>query len=99
MSLKDIVIFVGGAFSLDMSLHDISKGLLCSKGLSTKISSSGSFRSYPIAIQIIEAQSHLNKVIFLCMYLFCLIDLILYVPSTIFQLCRDGSAWVEPVLS
>ena len=26
-------------------------------------------------------------------------DLILYVPSTIFQLCRDGSSWVEPVLS
>ena len=23
--------------------------------------------------------------------------LILYVPSTIFQLCRDGSSWVEPV--
>ena len=31
--------------------------------------------------------------------LFCLFDLILYVPSTIFQLCRDGSSWVEPVLS
>ena len=30
---------------------------------------------------------------------FCLIDLILYVPSTIFQLYRDGSFWVEPVLS
>ena len=32
---------------------------------------------------------------------FCLIlfDLILYVPSTIFQLNRDGSSWVEPVLS
>ena len=29
----------------------------------------------------------------------CLFDLILYVPSTIFQLCRDGSFWVEPVLS
>ena len=29
----------------------------------------------------------------------CLFDLILYVPSTIFQLCRDGSSWVEPVLS
>ena len=28
-----------------------------------------------------------------------LFDLILYVPSTIFQLCRDGSSWVEPVLS
>ena len=25
--------------------------------------------------------------------------LILYVPSKIFQLCRDGSSWVEPVVS
>ena len=30
---------------------------------------------------------------------FCLFDLILYVPSTIFQLNRDRSSWVEPVLS
>ena len=30
---------------------------------------------------------------------FCLFDLILYVPSTIFQLNRDGSSWGEPVLS
>ena len=29
----------------------------------------------------------------------CLFDLILNVPSTIFQLYRDGSSWVEPVLS
>ena len=29
----------------------------------------------------------------------CLFDLILYVQSTIFQLNRDGSSWVEPVLS
>ena len=29
----------------------------------------------------------------------CLFDLILYVPATIFQLYRDGSSWVEPVLS
>ena len=28
-----------------------------------------------------------------------LFDLILYVPSTILQLNRDGSSWVEPVLS
>ena len=28
-----------------------------------------------------------------------LLVLILYVPSTIFQLNRDGSSWVEPVLS
>ena len=27
--------------------------------------------------------------------LVCFFDLILYVPSTIFQLCRDGSSWVE----
>ena len=30
---------------------------------------------------------------------FVLFDLILYVPSTIFHLNRDGSSWVEPVLS
>ena len=29
----------------------------------------------------------------------CLLDLILYIPSPIFQLNRDGSSWVEPVLS
>ena len=29
----------------------------------------------------------------------CLFDLILCIPSTIFQLNRDGSSWVEPVLS
>ena len=28
-----------------------------------------------------------------------LFDLILYTPSTIFQLCREESSWVEPVLS
>ena len=28
-----------------------------------------------------------------------LFDLILNAPSTIFQLNRDGSSWVEPVLS
>ena len=31
--------------------------------------------------------------------LFVLFDLILYVQSTIFQLNRDGSSWIEPVLS
>ena len=29
----------------------------------------------------------------------CLFDLILYIALTIFQLYRDGSFWVEPVLS
>ena len=30
---------------------------------------------------------------------FCLFDLILYVPSTIFKLNRDGTSWVKPILS
>ena len=28
-----------------------------------------------------------------------LVDLVLYVTVKIFQLCRDGSSWVEPILS
>ena len=32
-------------------------------------------------------------------FVYSLFDLIHYVPSTIFQLNRDGSSWVEPVLS
>ena len=39
----------------------------------------------------------LGLMVLLC--LFRLFDLILYVPSTIFQSNRDGSSWVEPVLS
>ena len=35
----------------------------------------------------------------LIVFLVCFFDLILNVPSTIFQLNRDGSSWVEPVLS
>ena len=38
----------------------------------------------------------LRKPILICA---CLFDLILYIPSTIFQLNRDGSSWAEPVLS
>ena len=39
---------------------------------------------------------HQDFIFFVCIHLF---DLILYVPSTIFQLIIDGSSWVEPVLS
>ena len=38
-----------------------------------------------------------NAAFHLCLH--GLFDLILYVPSTIFQLNRDGSSLVEPVLS
>ena len=33
------------------------------------------------------------------MCLACLFELILYVPSTIFQLLRGGSSWIEPAVS
>ena len=39
------------------------------------------------------------KVYIVCSVHFVLFDLILYVPSKIFQLCRDVSSLVEPVLS
>ena len=29
----------------------------------------------------------------------CVLDLILYVPLTIFHLYRNGSSWVEPILN
>ena len=40
-----------------------------------------------------------SHVAFHIVCLFSLFDFILYVPSTIFQLNRDGSSWVEQVLS
>ena len=54
----------------------------------------GSLQSQPLAGHRIDP--------FRGRVLFCLFNffyLILYVPSTIFQLNRDGSSWVEPVLS
>ena len=35
-----------------------------------------------------------QKIVFVCLF-----DLMFYVPSTIFRLYRDGSSWIEPVLS
>ena len=39
------------------------------------------------------------KILIMFPIFFISFDLIIYVPSTIFQLNRDGSSWVEPVLS
>ena len=42
---------------------------------------------------------HMSKLFHLIEWDFvCLFDLIHYIQSTNFQLCRDGSSWVEPVL-
>ena len=40
-----------------------------------------------------------NVHLYLCLLFVCLFVYFDYVPSTIFQVCRDGSSWVEPVLS
>ena len=62
------------------------------KFLSLKIVLMTSNSAYPDEMQ----HSLFSKVPILCVSLFYLI---LYVPFTIFQLNRDGSSWVEPVIS
>ena len=50
-----------------------------------------------ITLKQVVAEKTVTKNVHMCYIV--LFDLFLYVPSTIFQLCRDGSSWVEPVLS
>ena len=61
------------------------------------------FLYFLVFCQIILNSDNVSKKIFgdfFCPFCFvCLFDLILNVPSTIFQLNRDRSSWVEPVLS
>ena len=45
-------------------------------------------------LEINPNNNNKNIMIFVCWF-----DLILYIPSTIFQLSREGSSWVEPLLS
>ena len=53
-----------------------------------------------VLLQTVKTQMKCSiKLHFIRVYTVCLFDLILYVPSTIFQLNGDGSSWVEPVLS
>ena len=71
---------------------------------------SGFMLKYEISTNIVPGKHHLmcwpmcllhTPVFFMwCQeHFICLFDLILYLPSTIFQLNRDRSSWVEPVLS
>ena len=57
------------------------------------------FVSRRSTLQTAWIQIRTDKMMILIFVCFCLFDLIRYVPSTIFQLNRDGSSWVEPVLS
>ena len=62
---------------------------------------SRSLHPYLLFFQLcfLSSKSYLTSGYELFFYMICLFDLVLYVPSTIFQLNRDGSSWVEPVLS
>ena len=50
-------------------------------------------------VRIVFQDSKRESVFMIYLLIVCLFDLILYVPSTVFQLYRDRSSWVEPVLS
>ena len=63
---------------------------------------------YCAVLRITQLERYTVRLKKLCLYqyscllvflFFFLFDLIIYVPSTIFQLNRDGSFWIEPVLS
>ena len=51
------------------------------------------------AFVICSLESVIAKLAKLSIDIVCLFDFISYIPSSIFQLYRDGSSWVEPVLS
>ena len=56
-----------------------------------------------LSLHMSKCQSHVAAIFMLLVLKNCLndilFDLILYIPSTIFQLNRDRSSWVEPVLN
>ena len=57
---------------------------------------------YSVAQKSLEILGNSGQIVLRYVYDYKLsvcFDLILYVPSTIFQLYRDGSSWIEPVLS
>ena len=64
--------------------HSISYALVCEKELSHMGKNDG-VREHSLSLQIYQIWFDF--------------DMILYLPSTIFQLCKDRSSWVETVLS
>ena len=90
-------------FSLNLPLYEHKKRPSYQQ---TKLGGKELILSYLISSkQMIGNSVDTEEVIFLqvslyiYIFMICLFDLILNVPSTIFQLYRDGSSWVEPVLS
>ena len=71
---------------------------MASGGVSTDKEIKNTLTPSPTDIQNRNVLFHLVNTVTSTRHIF-LFDLILYVPSTIFQLNRDRSTWVEPVLS
>ena len=87
-------------------LSPIMRGIICnwSAIISVKEKKLQWLQRLPVSCKGNRSQVGLNEVassvgLRLLSNLICLFDLILYVPSTIFQLNRDRSSLVEPVLS
>ena len=78
-------------------LERIDQGMEYPMGINPSLIYTGN----PKICTLANSQQHLDASTqyYFKIILFCLFDLILYVPSTIFRLNRDRSSWVEPVLS
>ena len=50
-------------------------------------------------VKIVKSLEQYLNIFVPCIPPTLMFDLILYVHSTIFQFCWDGSSWIEPVLS
>ena len=70
--------------------------LVC--GVLTELSLSNWYPGSGVVLDCIDSR-YLHPCLLWNCGILILFDLILYIPSTIFQLNRDESSWVEPVLS
>ena len=80
-------------------MRDNEVNLIDDKECKYKDSNSYSWKTSAIFLFPSLAFSYFSQILEVSNIIVCLFDLILYVPSTIFQLSRDGSSLVEPVLS
>ena len=81
---------------------DLPEPSLLADAMSTEISYTDPYMSHGMKFLILgraQIHGHLRITQMIMCHLFVLFHLILYVPSSIFQLCREGSSWVEPVIS
>ena len=80
-----------------LSADDSQKKVLFSMNMQKRLSQNLYSTALIGALKVDRLRFFLLRLI--CLVYVCLFDLILYVPSTIVQLYRDRSSWVEPELS